>query len=125
MILNFGCETQERYTLEGIYAGWQRKMDVAALEVQGAKDPEFAKRMFKYYYRILDRYDKPVSALAIFSGRDGKKMPDRFEDHCLETRQLYQYNTMCITDYPDEVLTASNNPFAVVVLCAVCEARNK
>jgi len=68
MILNFGCETQERYTLEGIYAGWQRKMDVAALEVQGAKDPEFAKRMFKYYYRILDRFDKPVSALAIFPG---------------------------------------------------------
>jgi hypothetical protein len=88
------------------------------IEVQGEKDPEFARRMFKYYYRILDRYDMPVSALAIFSGQDGEKMPDRFEDHCLGTHSIYRYNTLCITDYPDEVLAASKNPFAIVLLAA-------
>ena len=31
------------------------------IEVQGAKQAGFAKRMFVYNYRIYDRYDKPVS----------------------------------------------------------------
>ena len=88
------------------------------VEVQEAKDPEFAKRMFKYYYRILNRHNKPVSAVAIFSGRDRKMMPDRFEDHCLGTHLLYKFNTLCISDYSDEVLAASKNPFASVLLAA-------
>jgi len=33
------------------------------VEVQGARDREFAKRMFTYNYRIFDRYDRPVVAL--------------------------------------------------------------
>jgi hypothetical protein len=88
------------------------------VEVQAKNEPIFPKRMFQYYYRILDRYDRPVTAVAIFTGRDGKNVPDRFEDHCLGTHQLYQFNTLRITDYPDEVLSASENPFAVVMLAA-------
>lgn len=88
------------------------------VEVQGKNEPVFLKRMFQYYYRIFDRYDRPVTAVAIFTGRDGKNIPDRFEDHYLGTHLLYQFNTLCITDYPDEVLSASENPFAVVMLAA-------
>jgi hypothetical protein len=88
------------------------------IEIQGEKDPHFARRMFQYYYRILDRYDRPVTAIAIFTGRDSKKMPDRFEDHCMGTHQVYQYNTLRIADYPDEDLSASENPFALVLLAA-------
>jgi hypothetical protein len=88
------------------------------IEVQAQKDPNFARRMFTYYYRILDRYNHPVTAIAIFTGPDGNKMADKYEDHCLGTHLAYQYNTLCITDYPDEVLTASENPFAIVILAA-------
>jgi hypothetical protein len=49
------------------------------IEVQGRHDPLFAKRMFKYYCRIFDRFDRPMTAIAIFSGRDGQKLPDRYE----------------------------------------------
>ncbi len=35
------------------------------IEVQGYADPNFAKRMFIYFYRILDKYQKPITALAI------------------------------------------------------------
>src|ERR1700709_304947 len=35
------------------------------VEVQGYTDKDFAKRMFQYYYRILDKYDKPITAFAI------------------------------------------------------------
>jgi hypothetical protein len=58
------------------------------LEIQGWNDKHFSKRMFQYYYRVLDRYDKPVTAMAIFTGRDGKNIME------------------------------SDNPFAIVLLVA-------
>src|SRR3984885_1983514 len=37
------------------------------VEVQGYSDQDFAKRMFQYYSRIFDQYDKPITAFAIFA----------------------------------------------------------
>jgi hypothetical protein len=37
------------------------------VEVQGYADPHFSQRMFTYFYRLYDRYQKPVTALVIFS----------------------------------------------------------
>jgi hypothetical protein len=88
------------------------------VEVQEQKDPDFARRMFTYYYRILDKYNHPITAIAIFTGPNGSEMPDKYEDHCLGTRLIYQYNTIFIANYTDEVLTASENPFAIVLLAA-------
>jgi hypothetical protein len=36
----------------------------------------------------------------------------------MQTSLKYQYNTLCILDYPDEELGRSDNPFALVVLAA-------
>jgi hypothetical protein len=88
------------------------------VEVQGGRDSEFAKRMLTYYYRILDRHNRPMTAIAIFTGEDGKNMPNRYEDHFMGTHLVYQYNTLCLTDYSDGDLAASNNPFAVVLIVA-------
>jgi len=88
------------------------------LEVQDYPDKQFAERMFQYYYRILDRYRKPVTALAIFTGRNGKKMPECYTHKFLGTSLVYKYNVCCITDYSDETLMNSDNPFALVVLAA-------
>ena len=91
---------------------------LAHIEVQGTHDREFPQRMFRYYYKLLDRYGSPVTAIAIFSGADGKRMPNRFEDECLGTQLTYKYNTVSITDYTDEELERSDNPFALVLLIA-------
>ena len=34
--------------------------------------PFFPERMFRYYYRCFDRHHKPIIAIAIFCGPDGK-----------------------------------------------------
>ena len=47
------------------------------VEVQGSRDPKFALRMYTYYYRIMARHNHPVTAIAIFTAHDGKRMPDR------------------------------------------------
>ena len=101
------------------------------LEVQGQTKPKerplFPARMFRYFIRIYDRYEMPVAAIAIFSGRDGKKLPDTFGYQFLDTRLQYRFNTLSILDYPDEQLKASDNPFAWVVLAsklALLKGRN-
>ena len=86
------------------------------LEVQGKKEKAFARRMFEYYIRIFSKHDCPVAAIAIFTGRSGNKMPGCYEDRCLWMRTRYEYKTVSITDYSDEVLRASTNPFAAVMM---------
>ncbi len=92
------------------------------IEIQAetkAKDrPFFPERMFRYFYRIFDKYSKPVAAVAIFTGKDGSRIEDSFEYDFLNTRLHYQYNTLCVVDYPDEDLVKSENPFALVLMVA-------
>ena len=88
------------------------------VEVQGRNEQRFPARMHRYYYRLLDRYDKDVAALAILTGRDGKSVPGKYERHTFWGRVLYEYKTLCITDYTEEELAASENPFAIVMLVA-------
>ena len=110
-------QTREVDKLVKVYQkdGEERWM-LVHLEVQGWNDPLFSKRMFQYYYRILDRFDRPVTAIAIFTDRAGRNMPGRFEDRCLGTRLTYEYNTLFTLDYTHAQLEASDNPFAIVLL---------
>ncbi|MBN9382839.1 MAG: hypothetical protein J0H74_18885 [Chitinophagaceae bacterium] len=88
------------------------------VEVQGKNDKEFAKRMFKYYARIFDRFDRPITTIAIFTGRDGKKLPGMYVRKYMGAELIYKYNTLCILDYEDRRLAADRNPFALVMLAA-------
>ena len=96
------------------------------LEIQGWNDPNFAERMFVYYYRIRDRFRKmPISAVAVFTGRDGRVMPDKFEDSCLGTHLAYQYNTVYAVDYSNAELMSSDNLFAMTLLVAKLDVIKK
>ncbi|TDX02343.1 RpnC/YadD family protein [Dinghuibacter silviterrae] len=88
------------------------------VEVQGTNDKDFAKRMFTYYARIFDRYDRPLTAIAIFTGKDGKKLPSMYIRKYVGAELTYKYNTLCILDYEDRSLAAKRNPFALVMLAA-------
>jgi predicted transposase YdaD len=92
------------------------------VEVQGqtkAKDrPIFASRMFRYFYRIWDRHQKPVSAIAFFTGRDAQLMPDRFEYEYRNTKVLYKFPVISVLDFKDADLGKSDNSFAQVLLAA-------
>jgi hypothetical protein len=76
------------------------------IEVQGdtSDRDQFAERMFTYFYRIWDRYRKPILAIAIFTGRNGKKMPRMYKYEYRNTRLTYEYLGISILDYPDEDL---------------------
>ena len=57
-------------------------------------------------------------AIAIFTGRDGNRMSAVYEERCLWMYARYEYKTLRLVDYSDEVLQASLNPFAAVMLVA-------
>jgi hypothetical protein len=80
--------------------------------------PFFPERMFRYFYRCFDRFQKPVAAIAIFCGPDGKKLQGRYEYSFMNTRLQYAYSTICPMDYSDNELEESKNPFAWVMLAA-------
>jgi hypothetical protein len=75
--------------------------------------------MYTYFYRIRDRYPgRLVSALAIFTGENGNRMPGKYSYEYRGTRLTYEYPTVSILDYSDEELDKSSNPFAQVVVAA-------
>ena len=88
------------------------------VEVQGYYDPEFAKRMFAYYCRIFARHNRPITAIVIFSGQDGKRMPDHYVCKFAGTELIYRYNALYLSDYTDEELTTNKNVFALALLAA-------
>ena len=86
------------------------------IEVQGYKDKYFAERMFTYYYRILDKYHKPITAFAILTDGNKNFHPKKYEQTFLGTHVLYEFNSYKVLDQPDEDLLNSDNPFALVIL---------
>ena len=90
------------------------------IEVQGDTYDRagFAQRMFTYFYRIRDRFHKPVSAVAIFTGLDGKDMPGCYTYEYRGTRLMYEYIKLSVLNYTYEELDMSPNPFAQVIIAA-------
>jgi predicted transposase YdaD len=88
------------------------------IEVQGYSDKDFARRMFQYFYRILDRYDRPITAFAIFADSHKNFHPASYQRSFLGTSVSYRYNTYKIIDQDEAALAESNNPFALAVSAA-------
>jgi len=88
------------------------------VEVQGYNDKEFSRRMFVYFYRILDKYRKEIAAIAIFADDNKNFKPSSFRYEFFDTKLVYKYRTYKILESSSEELINSSNPFALVVLAA-------
>lgn len=95
------------------------KLFLLHVEVQGYDDPEFATRMYKYQYRIFDKFDKDVIALAIFIDSDESFKPNKYEKNLYETEIRYKYKTYKVLEQKEELLKKDKNPFALVILASL------
>jgi predicted transposase/invertase (TIGR01784 family) len=95
------------------------------IEIQGYHDKDFGKRLFRYWYRILDKYDKPVTTIAIFTNADKNFNPDAYEYECLGTTNTFRFNTYKIIEQDEAALEHSSNPFAMVVLTVLLALKSK
>ena len=85
------------------------------VEVQGSNDKFFEKRMFTYYYRILDKYDREITSVAIFTDKRKNFRPSVYKKDFLGASIIYKFNVYKVLDAKVEDLEKSNNPFASVI----------
>ena len=88
------------------------KWILAHVEIQGYVDNEFGFRMFQYYYRIREKYNRPVMAFAILTDDNPNYRPTEFFEGFLETELLYKYKTLKLSDYRPEDFQKTDNIFA-------------
>lgn len=88
------------------------------IEIQGGNAKGFPNRMFRYWYRIYDRYEVDITALAVFTGGKSQPRPNTFHKSFLGTEVSYKYNTYHVFDHSQEELLEMDNPFALIVLAA-------
>ena len=85
------------------------------IEVQGSTDKTFARRMFTYYYRILDKYNRKITALAILTDKNKSFHPTHYKSEFMGTEIYYKFNTYKALDADVQELEKNNNPFATVI----------
>ena len=95
------------------------------IEVQGYEDKKFGERMFTYFYRILDRYEKRITSIALFTDADKDFNPSVYEYEYLGTKLTFQFNSYKIIDQDEALLFEDDNPFAVVILTAILALKKK
>lgn len=98
------------YTKEG-----KESWILVHIEVQGYRDPDFAARMFSYYYRILEKYQQQITALVIYTDDDPNFHPKAYVRSYLGTKVEYSFRTYKLLEKTLEDFTDKSNPFAVVM----------
>src|SRR5690606_19403289 len=89
------------------------------IEVQGYSQAVFARRMFTYYSRLMDKYQIPVTCMALFLGKRNKNNAAFFETSCLGSTVRFDFNAYYVGEQREEILEEHTNPFAVVILTAL------
>jgi predicted transposase/invertase (TIGR01784 family) len=118
--LRFVDKLVKVYTKQGV-----EQWILVHVEVQGYPDKQFAERMFTYYYRILDKHQKPITAFAILTDGNKNYHPDRYERSFLGTTILYKFNSYKVLNQNPEELLANDNPFAIVILVVQAAIQSK
>ena len=88
------------------------------IEVQGARDPSFAERMFVYNYRIFDVYRRPVASLAVLTDDTTRWRPQHFSYQLWDCQVRIDFPIVKLRDYNQRwaELEAAANPFATVAM---------
>ncbi len=97
------------------------------VEVQGTRQPEFAKRMFVYNNRIFDRYDRPVASLAVLADEHKMWKPSSYGFSVLGCRHTLEFPIAKLTDYEDNLdeLLVSDNAFGWITAAHILTQKTR
>ena len=89
------------------------------IEVQGYKDGGFPFRMFVYHYRLLDKFDRPVTSLAIFTDDNPNYHPKEYLHSHWGTEIRFRFNTYKLLEKEEaEFERLPGNAFSIVMKSA-------
>lgn len=89
------------------------------VEIQGYQDYWMGLRLFECIYRIRDKFQRPVTGLAIYTDWDRTYHVKEFKDVFLGSVISYQFNTYVLRDHTPAELANDPNPFAAVMEAAL------
>jgi hypothetical protein len=97
------------------------------VEVQAQRDPAFPRRMFDYYSRICQRYDRPVASLAILADAHSSWKPARFQQAIWGCQGQLRFPVCKLLDLArhETRLLRNPNPFAIVALAQIKALQTK
>ena len=95
------------------------------VEVQGDSDEDFSLRMFRYFYRIFDRYGQPIVSVAILTGAASRTADGRYERKAFGSGVEFHYLPFDLMGYERSELENSDNPMAIVVLASQERERHR
>ncbi|WP_143549504.1 hypothetical protein [Rickettsiella grylli] len=99
------------------------------IEIQGQKEDGFPLRLFQYYYRLFDRYKKPILTLTILTDNNTSWNPENYQTKVWDFPVLsFNFQACKLLHYQNnkEDLENVDNPFGIVVLAhlAAIETKN-
>jgi hypothetical protein len=88
------------------------------IEIQSQRETQFPKRMFSYYYRLIDRFDSPIVSLAVLADLEPTWRPNTFSKDLWGCSIDFAFPTVKLLDYRQQWdgLDSATNPFATVVM---------
>jgi predicted transposase/invertase (TIGR01784 family) len=98
------------------------------VEVQGKKESNFLQRLFEYYYRLHDRYQKPILTLVILADSNPSWRPDAYRASVWGHSILeFKFFIAKLLDYAPKAteLAKKPNPFGLIVLAHLEAQRTK
>ncbi len=95
----------------------QEQWIVAHIEVQNQKETDFGERVFIYFARLRDKFQREVASFAVLGDTDSNWRPQSFTTETLACCLQFSFPIAKLIDYKrrQRELEASDNPFAVVV----------
>ena len=101
------------------------KLILVHVEVQGYYEKDFTRRLFRYFYRIYDKYQKNIFTLVIFTDPNKSFKPNQYRYKFLDTELSYKYRTYKILEQSETDLIKDKNPFAKVILASLYRIKSK
>jgi hypothetical protein len=92
----------------------QTKWILLNIEIQSYEDSNFAKRMFQYYLRIFDKFDREIEAIAVYTYKADRHKYTKYESQFLKTKITYEFRTYDIAEQNLKDLDKIKNPFSFV-----------
>ena len=92
-------------------------------EIEGKSNGNFAQRLWRYYIRLVDRYQVPIIPIVVFTGGPNQKRPSEYRFDMLGTKVYFAFKSYHVFDHTEDELLANPNPMALVILACQAEAQ--
>ncbi|NOQ34716.1 MAG: hypothetical protein GQ569_02345 [Methylococcaceae bacterium] len=89
------------------------------IEIQGRAGNVFNRRMYRYHYRLSDRFpEQDIASFAVITNQVNCKNIGSYEKEFWGTKNIFEFPVINLQDWRDNFaeLEASPNPFSVVIL---------